>query len=815
MPQQPLSELRVVEIGSGEALGYCGKLFADFGADVIKVEPPGGDRARKIVPLIDVGDGDHESGYFAWLNTNKRSITADLSQPAGVEKIRALLAGADLLLDARHPNELKSSPLSHDDLRRLQPGLAITAISWFGEHGPYRDYAVTDSVCRSLAGLVKLVGPIEGPPVLPRDGQIGVVAGLTAFIPTLAGLSACGSQGARRFAVSAHEAMLQISEFDTAVALEAGFTRPRIGINRFGRGFPVGNYATRDGWLGVTVVTPAQWVGFCTMIGLPELGPDPRYSAMAERYLRAEELNGIIKPVLMQRTAMEWFEKGIELRLPLAIVPDMRELLTQQVHRERGAFAKVEIGNASFDAPVLPQRLTRSPPKPNGRSPFAGEDDNAVLPPRERAANRAATAVDLLPLKGLRIIDLTMGWAGPAATRQMGDLGANIIKVESCQYPDWFRGIDPRGPYHPERTYEKTYWFQMNNRNKRRITLDLTNEAGLVLLKRLIKAADAVIDNYSADVLPRLGLDAAAMLKINPRLVVVTMPAFGMTGLWSGCRAYGSTLEQASGLPSVTGREGDPPTMLHAALGDPVGALNAAAALMLGLMHQKITGEGQHIDLSQVECMLPLVAPSIIEQSSTGKTGPRIGNRHPIHVPNGCFPCIGEDQWITLAVRSDQEWQSLCGIMHRPDLAADLLLASAEGRRKEEDRIDVAIRHWTSTVRPDLAMVTLQAAGIAAGVARLPMDLPGDPHLVKTGHWQSVDRPFMGPHLLPSVAYREGEAELPYAIERLAPTLGQHNEEILRDLLGLTEREIEQLRGDDVIGNVATSKQNKAKLAVE
>jgi crotonobetainyl-CoA:carnitine CoA-transferase CaiB-like acyl-CoA transferase len=581
-----------------------------------------------------------------------------------------------------------------------------------------------------------------------------------------------------------------------------------------GAAFPL-ETTQKDGWLGVTVVTPAQWVGFCTMIGLPELGPDPRYSAMAERYLRAEELNGIIKPVLMQRTAMEWFDKGIELRLPLAIVPDMRELLTQQVHRERAAFAKVEIGNASFDAPVLPQRLTRSPPKPNGRSPFAGKDDDAVLPPRERVASRATTAADPLPLKGLRIIDLTMGWAGPAATRQMGDLGADIIKVESCQYPDWFRGIDPRGPYHPERTYEKTYWFQMNNRNKRGITLDLTNEAGLSLLKRLIGTADAVIDNYAADVLPRLGLDAAAMLKINPRLVVVTMPAFGMTSLWSGCRAYGSTLEQASGLPSVTGREGDPPTMLHAALGDPVGALNAAAALMLGLMHQKIAGEGQHIDLSQVECMLPLVAPSIIEQSSTGKTGPRIGNRHPIHVPNGCFPCIGEDQWITLAVRSDQEWQSLCRIMHRPDLGAEALLASAEGRRKEEDRIDVAVRHWTSTVRPDLAMVTLQAAGIAAGVARLPMDLPGDPHLVKTGHWQSVDRPFMGPHLLPSVAYREGEAELPYAIERLAPTLGQHNEEILRDLLGLTGDEIEQLRGEGVIGNVATSKQTKAKLAAE
>jgi len=812
MPELPLSELRVVEIGSSDALGYCGKLFSDFGADVLKIEPPGGDPLRRIAPLVDAGDGRQESAYFAWLNTNKHSIIADLDQRADVDMVRSVLASADVLLDARPPGVIETSLLSHEQLRATDPALAITALSWFGEHGPYRDYAVTDSVCRSLAGLVKLVGPAEGPPVLPRDGQIAILAGLTAFIPTLAGLYG-RANGARRFAVNAFEAMLQISEFDTGLALESGFTRPRIAINRFGRGFPVGNFVTKDGWLGVTVVTPAQWVAFCEMIGLPELGPDPRYSATAERYLHADELSGIIKPVLMQKTAKEWFEHGLELRLPLAIVPDMDELLTQHVYRDRGAFAPVRIGKASFDAPVLPQRLTRSLPKPNGIAPFAGEHNGKPLDARQRKATRAATGRDALPLHGLRIIDLTMGWAGPTATRQMGDLGADVIKVESCQYPDWFRGTDPRGPYHPERTYEKTYWFQMMNRNKRGITLDLTSKSGLSLLKRLLTTADAVIDNYAADVLPRLGLDAAHMLKINPRLVVVTMPAFGMSGAWSSCRAYGSTLEQASGLPSVTGREDDPPTMLHAALGDPVGGVSAATALMLGFMQQKKTGEGQHIDLSQVECSMQLVAPSIIEQAATGKSGPRIGNRHPRFVPNGCFPCLGEDQWITLAIRSDDEWLKLCDIMHRPDLAADPALATAAGRRKDEDRIEVAIRHWTMTVRPDLAMVTLQAAGIAAGVARLPIDIASDPHLMKTGHWQPATRPFMGPHLLPSVSYREGDALLPYPIVRLAPTLGQHNAEVLGEVLGLSAAEIAQLQADGVIGNTATSKTSKAKPA--
>src|SRR4051812_7830927 len=192
MPVFPLSELRVVEIGGGDALGYCGKLFSDFGAEGIKIEPPGGDSARNSAPLVDTGGGHSERGVFVWLNTNKRSITADLDSQGDVEKIRKLLSSADLLLDGRTPADIAVSRLPHEQLRRSEPGLAITALSWFGEHGPYRDYAATDSVCRSLAGLVKLVGPVEGPPVLPRDGQVGVVAGLTAFIPSLAGLYARG-----------------------------------------------------------------------------------------------------------------------------------------------------------------------------------------------------------------------------------------------------------------------------------------------------------------------------------------------------------------------------------------------------------------------------------------------------------------------------------------------------------------------------------------------------------------------------------------------------------------------------------------------
>jgi crotonobetainyl-CoA:carnitine CoA-transferase CaiB-like acyl-CoA transferase len=180
-------------------------------------------------------------------------------------------------------------------------------------------------------------------------------------------------------------------------------------------------------------------------------------------------------------------------------------------------------------------------------------------------------------------------------------------------------------------------------------------------------------------------------------------------------------------------------------------------------------------------------------------------------VPNGCFPTLGIDQWITLAARTDGEWRALCGVMRRPDLANDAALASVDGRRAHEDRIEVAIRQWLADVRPDIAMVTLQAAGIPAGIAKLPQDLASDPHLLKTGHWQPSDRPFMGPHLLPSVAYREGDSELPYPIVHLAPTLGQHNDEVLRGVLGLSDAEIAELARNDVIGTSATLPKPKKK----
>jgi crotonobetainyl-CoA:carnitine CoA-transferase CaiB-like acyl-CoA transferase len=338
------------------------------------------------------------------------------------------------------------------------------------------------------------------------------------------------------------------------------------------------------------------------------------------------------------------------------------------------------------------------------------------------------------------------------------------------------------------------------NRNKLAVTLDLTRPDGVALLKRLVAGAHAVIENYSSEVLRNLRLDYSVLKDVRPGLVMLSMPAFGSNNPWSSCRAYGSTLEQASGLPCVTGRPEDPPTMNQTAYGDPVGGFNASAALMVALLHQQRTGEGQNIDLSQVECMVSLTAPYLIEQSASGQVAPRVGNRHPVFAPQGCFRCAGDDSWLAATVTSDAAWRALCSLIGREELAA----METAARQSAQDGLEAAIAAWTAGRSADEAMAALQAAGVAAGVARRPFDLDTDPHLVARGFWQRLDRPFIGPHWQSSPAFREGDAA--YPVRQVAPTLGQHNAAILGGRLGLSAAELERLAASDIIGSVPKPK---------
>ncbi|MGY3473588.1 CoA transferase [Bradyrhizobium ottawaense] len=795
---EPFAGLRVIEIGSSAASSYCARLFADFGADVQKIEPPAGDPLRQHAPLTERG----HSAWFAFLNFNKSSVIFDDKDPGAGAGLTALIEDCDVLIDGRHVDPANCPNIDIAAIRRRCSGLIYLEASWFGQEGPYAGFAATDSTVRALAGLVKLVGPVEGPPLHAPDFQTGILAGLWGFIAvTSSGVARPPRKVGRSWSLNIFESALTLSDYLMFEAFAWGDVMRRIGANRFWPGFPVGIYLTKSGWLGVTTVTPAQWRAFCDMLGLSDLRDDPALMIGEDRVQRAQELEARFVPELQKRTALEWFAEGLRRKIPIVPVPEISDLLLNHEKSERRAIVPIVLGEENGLAIGSVQRLTVTPPRRGGRVPAVGRQQSLLNARRiTGAVGSTADPMDAarMPLGGVRVIDFSMGWAGPLCTRTMADLGADVIKIEAIQYPDWWRGVDRRPAYINARMYEKTLRFCVMNRNKRGITLDLTRPQGVALAKRLVAGADVVVDNYSVDVLPRLGLGYDVLGKLNPQLVMMSMSAFGANSPHRDCRAYGSTLEQGSGLPTVIGRPDDPPIMSHIAFGDAVGGLNGCAAVLVALVHARNTGQGQLIDLAQIECMMPFAAPWITLQSTGGAPPPRYGNRHPQFVPHGSFRCAGEDNWITIAVTGADMWRRLARLIGRPDWSRDASLESAEGRRAVEDLIEAGIAGWTLSRDADQAMSELQAEGIASGVARLPIELLSDRHLASRGFLQDVDRAFLGQHPQPSMPVREGTK--PYPIRTAAPTLGQHNVEVLSGLLGLSGAEIEELMKDGIIG---------------
>ncbi|MBR0897761.1 CoA transferase [Bradyrhizobium tropiciagri] len=786
-----LSHLRIVEIGSAAATSYCARLFADFGADVQKVEPPAGDPLRRTAPLTPQG----HSAWFAFLNFNKSSVA--LGKDDGV-RLGELIAGCDILLDGRGIDAADCPDIDLAAIKRDNPGLIHLDLAWFGDRGPYADFAATDSTIRALTGLVKLVGPEQGPPMHAPDFQTGILGGLWGFIAAASSVLGRMQDGRGRTShLSLFEASIAVTEYIMFEAFQRGDIMRRIGVNRFWPTFPVGIYETKQGWLGVTTVTPAQWRAFCEMLGLNDLRDDPTLVMGVDRLRHVAEIEGKILPRLKQRTAQEWFAEGLKRKIPIVPVPEISDLIADEEKRARGAIVPITVGGETGFSAGTMQRLTGTPPLRGGRVPGVGEQQaRPEVAPRAPAPKPAPA--NRLPLEGIRVVDFSMGWAGPICTRTLADLGADVIKIEATQYPDWWRGVDRRPAYVLEQMYEKSVRYCIMNRNKRGITLDLTRPKGLALAKRLLADADLVVDNYSVEVLPKLGLGYEVLSKLNPKLVMMSMSAFGAGSVHRDCRAYGSTLEQGSGLPSVVGDPDGPPVMSHTAFGDAVGGLNGAAAVLTALIHAKLTGQGQFIDLAQIECMMPFAAPWIVAHSVDGNEPSKYGNRHPDFVPHGCFRCAGDDSWIVVAVSDDAMWPKLARLLGRADWAADEKLRMAAGRRVIEAEIEAAITAWTSARDPDAAMAALQDAGIASGVARLPIDLLDDPQLHARGFIQQVDRAFIGKHPQPSMPFREADA--PFAIRSVPPTLGEHNREILGGMLGLSDAELEELTSEGIIG---------------
>jgi len=545
-----------------------------------------------------------------------------------------------------------------------------------------------------------------------------------------------------------------------------------------------------DGWVGINCLTGQHWLDVCDMLGLAEFG-EQQFAIMMGGPERGEFF-AAAQPWLSERTVAEIVELSQALRIPAAPVADGASALDCPQYAKRGFFVDGGTHDWSFRRPGPPFRLSKTPALPARRAPRLGDVSPSGQQPRGQAE---AVADPSLPFAGMKVLDLTTFWAGGYLTCYLGAFGADVVKVESVQRPDGFR-YAAAYPHEGDDWYEHSALWQATNLNKRDITLDLTSRPGRELARRLAAQADVVVENFSPRVMEQFGLDYPSLAALRPDVIGVRMPGFGLDGPWRDYVGWALNIEQVSGMSAVTGYADGPPCNVQGPA-DPIVGVHAGVALLAALEHRRRTGEGQLIEVAQIEVGAAVTAEPVIEYSMNGIIRPRDGNRQ-----RGCcqgvYPTDTDDAWVALSVRDDTDWSQLVEAIGRPALLEDARLATADDRAAAHDVFDQVVGGWTRMQAPANIVAALRERNIPVEEVVAPERMYDLPELDARGYYEDFEHAVTGWHRYPGWPFRITPG--PARHHRFAPpTLGQHNDEILRGL-GLSRDELVALRRDRVIG---------------
>ncbi|MDA0366635.1 MAG: CoA transferase, partial [Chloroflexi bacterium] len=477
---------------------------------------------------------------------------------------------------------------------------------------------------------------------------------------------------------------------------------------------------------------------------------------------------------------------------PVSSIPDLlanRQLVDRKFFQ---SVDHVELGRA-FTSPGAPFRMSASPWLV-GRAPALGEHTREVFDAPTRRPRRAATqkpgsAPDARAIfAGLRVVDFSWVGVGPLATQVLALFGAEVIRVESATRLDTFRNGQPLAPGDgPNRS---AYWANVN-RDKLGITLNLRNEGAADPVRRLVERADIVTESFSPGFMHEVGFDYEAIRAINPRAVMISMSMEGQGGPHLGFKGFGLVLQATAGITGLTGWPDRPPVGTGVAYTDWFATHLAVTAMISALEHRERTGDGQYIDLSQLEAMTWGLDDAILRYAATGEVMAANGNRHPLHAPHGVFRCAGDDRWCAITVLDDSQWHALRAAMGDPAWAADPALDAVAGRQAHEDEIEARLAAWTADQQPDALATRLQSAGVPAYGVADARDVQHDPQLAARGHFWEIEHPVIGRATWDAPAYRLSAT--PAYPQRPAPLLGEHNEQVYRELLGYSADELAEL----------------------
>jgi crotonobetainyl-CoA:carnitine CoA-transferase CaiB-like acyl-CoA transferase len=825
----PLTGTRVLDLSKYVAGPYCTRLLAGFGADVIKVERPSGDPVRGWHAPIE-GAASLESGALhLYLNQGKRSVVLDLETNEGRDALWRLIDTADVLVESDRPGTMGRRGFDAAAVARRKPDLLYASVTDFGQDGPYADYAAWEITTYALSGLMSITGEPHREP-LKNGGYLGqYVTGHKAFDAVLVGLWERGRSG-----LGQH---LDISVFECVASLLEHFDMQWIyGHNiptRAGNGSRAawGLYPAADGWVGVVSGPARRWANIGVLMESEELRGERYLAPGAQTELR-DEIDAHMLPWLVTHNKEDIYHRAQALGLPFGYAATPADLFEVEQLKYRGFFERIDhpvAGPARY--PTVAAKFTDGL-WALGRAPLLGEHTAEVLaglpppaghpvapgPPSEPPRTLEAGAVDPYarkgPLDDIVILDCSMVWAGPYATKLLGDMGATIIKVEAARHMDSVRGLArpvPGAGAYPDndpgpQPWNRAGYYNKLNRNKLSLCMDILEPAGREVFLELAAKADVVLENFGGGVFARMGYNLEALQAVNPDVILVSMPPSGNGGPEGNYVGYGVAIEQLGGIVARTGYPGDIPMKTGINYGDPIAGIHSAGYIMTALLHRRRTGRGGFVDLSQREAAIMWIGDKVVEYDLTGAIPERIGNRDEYMAPSGVYRCLsdafGDDAWVGLAAGSIEEWRALASAIGYPELASDPAYATVEGRREHHDEIDAAITAWTSQRTPDEAMAQLQAAGVAAATVANVRRVVEDPHLRARGFWPEVDQPAVGPHVIAGVSWKFDRT--PGAVRWAAPNLGQHTDYVLRTILGKSEAEIEALRATGVLSNTPT-----------
>lgn len=780
--------IRVLEYagpGNGIAGAYAGWLLARMGAAVTRFgmsdRPPG---------------ADHDSPLALARDALAAGKTA-LELPAAGAARDALIGEYDVLLcDALTDMEALLGP--HGELLQRLPRLVLGVASHFGLDGPYAGQPSAAIDAQALGAVAWSIGdPAREPLTLPA-GVLEHQSGAVLAAGALLALSMRDERGSGRVVdVALADVLASYVAGNCRVYIHHGLKWHRNGERPYGccGAYPFAILPCLDGKVCISGRTREEWLRLVKVMGNPAWAEEPRYQdlrTMGTQY--PDEVDALLKPWFAARTRSELQALALEHNLILAPLRDFSEVLDSPQFASRDFLQPATVAGRAVRAPALPFRVTAR------RAADAPDLAAGLL--RPAAAATTPLGRGDRPLGGLRVLDFGWVWSAPWVGTMLGELGAQVIKVEHGQRPDNLRMagrvVREDGSVVPGPTREMSPMYHQVNHGKLGITLNVKDPRAVQLALRLAAKSDAAVENMSPGSMERSALGFEALRAVNPRLVMLSMSAAGQFGPYANMRAYAPTMSAFAGLESLVGYAGETPIgTLNFAIGDPNASVHGLLALLAALRHARATGQGAHIDLSQVEALIGSVRPYLLDAQVRGRQPLPQGNGHPEMAPHGIYPAAGEDRWITLAVASEAQWQSLVHLVGDLPWAREPQHRTLAGRLANREALDRAIAAWSRPQTREQLVARLRAAGIAASPVLSVQEQWRDPHMQGRRLMHPVEIPHYGPENMFRAPWRFSDAEP--VIDRCGPRLGEHNELVFGELLGLASSEINALIADGVI----------------